>query len=181
MNIEMKQFFPVCVYSMFLNWFLSFGKIDLNICRNFAEKLSVNTFFENLEVLELITVEVMSYEILMKINSYRYYFCESLESLALEINFLIILINMKKIWLWFFVPIRVRLLFRLYNNYFIEILRFRFRNLNQFIVLNSRLDQILELQKLFVACKRRAERNASQKNTQLNSELFVSVVYRLKH
>ena len=151
MNIEMKQFFPVCVYSMFLNWFLSFGKIDLNICRNFAEKLSVNTFFENLEVLELITVEVMSYEILMKINSYRYYFCESLESLALEINFLIILINMKKIWLWFFVPIRVWLLFRLYNNYFIEILRFRFRNLNQFIVLNNRLDQILELQKLFLA------------------------------
>ena len=58
-------------------------------------------------------------------------------------------------------------------------LHFRLRNLNQFIVVKNRLDQILELQKLFVARKRCAERNVPQKDTQLCSELFVSVVYRL--
>ena len=58
-------------------------------------------------------------------------------------------------------------------------LHFRLRNLNQFIVVKNRLDQILELQKLFVARKRGAERNVPQKDTQLCSELFVSVVYRL--
>ena len=164
---------------MFLYLFLSFSKIDLNICRNFAEKLSVNTFFEYIELRELITAEIISYEILIKINRYRKIFRESLESRALEMNSLITIINMKKNWLWFNVPIRLKLLFRLYNNYLIEILRFRFRNLNKFIVVNDRLDQILGLQKLFVACKRCAERNVPQKDTQLCSELFLSVVYRL--
>ena len=58
-------------------------------------------------------------------------------------------------------------------------LHFRLRNLNQFIVVKNRLDQILELQKLFLACKRCAEQNVHQKDTQLCSELFVSVVHRL--
>ena len=60
----------------------------------------------------------------------------------------------------------------------VENTRVQFWNFSP-VSVNKRLDQILELRKIFMACKRFAERNFPQRDIQLCSELFVSVVYRL--